>query len=136
MRGMQCGSMPSLGHLRCPMQCRSRSRFRRPRGSEMTSGVAVIGLGKIGLPLAVQMAGRGLRVRGADLSPRVADLVSGGQVPFPGEPGLAERLAEVVRAGLLTAGTDTAMAVAESAVVVVVVPLVTDQEGRPDYRSV
>ena len=118
------------------MQCRSGSRFRRSRGSEMTSGVAVIGLGKIGLPLAVQMAGKGLRVRGADLSPRVADLVSGGHVPFPGEPGLAERLAEVVRAGLLTACIDTTTAVAESDVVVVVVPLVTDQEGQPDYRAV
>jgi UDP-N-acetyl-D-glucosamine dehydrogenase len=102
----------------------------------MTGNVTVVGLGKIGLPLAVQMAGKGLRVRGADRSPRVAGLVAGGNAPFPGEPGLAERLDVVVAAGLLTATTDTAGAVAESDVVIVVVPLVTGAGGQPDYRAV
>ena len=69
----------------------------------MTSRVAVVGLGKIGLPLAVQMAGKGCRVRGADLSPEVAGLVSGGSAPFPGERGLAERLSAVVERGLARA---------------------------------
>ena len=41
----------------------------------MTARVAVVGLGKIGLPLAVQMAGKGVRVRGADVSQAVVDLV-------------------------------------------------------------
>jgi UDP-N-acetyl-D-glucosamine dehydrogenase len=98
--------------------------------------VTVVGLGKIGLPLAVQIASKGLRVRGADVSPRVVDLVSAGRVPFPGEPGLAERLAGVVKAGQLSATTDTSSAVADSEVVVVVVPLVTDPAGRPDYSAV
>jgi len=98
--------------------------------------VTVVGLGKIGLPLAVQIAGKGVCVRGADVSPVVVDLVSGGRAPFPGEPGLAERLGETVRAGLLTATTDTTAAVADSEVVVVVVPLLTDAAGQPDYRAV
>ncbi len=87
--------------------------------------VTVVGLGKIGLPLAVQMAGKGARVRGADVDPAVVRLVSDGRPPFAGEPGLAGRLDEVVNAGLLTATTDTTAAVAESDVVVVVVPLDT-----------
>jgi len=99
------------------------------------SRVTVVGLGKIGLPLAVQIAGKGFRVRGADLSSEVVGRVSASRVPFPGEPGLDERLGEVVRSGLLTATTDTAGAVAESEVVVVVVPLVTDEAGRPDYSA-
>lgn len=102
----------------------------------MTGRVTVVGLGKIGLPLAVQIAGKGVRVRGADVSPAVVDLVSGGRAPFPGEPGLAERLSAVVQAGLLTATTETTAAVAESEVVVVVVPLVTDAAGQPDYSAV
>ncbi len=101
----------------------------------MISRVTVVGLGKIGLPLAVQIAGKGFRVRGADLSSEVVGRVSASRVPFPGEPGLDERLGEVVRSGLLTATTDTAGAVAESEVVVVVVPLVTDEAGRPDYSA-
>src|SRR5713226_4563355 len=96
----------------------------------MTLNVAVIGLGKIGLPLAAQIAGKGFRVRGADRSARVVRLVSGGSVPFPGEPGLAGRLRDVTRSGLLTATTDTAGAVAASDAVIVLVPLVADGAGR------
>jgi len=102
----------------------------------MTLNVAVIGLGKIGLPLAAQIAGKGFRVRGADSSARVVRLVSGGSVPFPGEPGLAGRLRDVTRSGLLTATTDTAGAVAASDAVIVLVPLVADGAGRPDYLAV
>lgn len=102
----------------------------------MTLNVAVIGLGKIGLPLAAQIAGKGLRVRGADRSARVVRLVSGGSVPFPGEPGLAGRLRDVTRSGLLTATTDTTAAVAASDAVIVLVPLVADSAGRPDYVAV
>ncbi len=102
----------------------------------MTPDVAVVGLGKMGLPLAVQIAGKGFRVRGADRSERVAALVSGGRAPFPGEPGLASRLRDVTGSGRLTATTDTAGAVAASDVVVVLVPLVTDSAGRPDFSAV
>jgi len=102
----------------------------------VTGDVAVVGLGKIGLPLAVQIAGKGLRVHGADLSPKVAHLVSSCRAPFPGEPGLDERLTEVVENGLLTATTSTEEAVAKSEVIVVVVPLVTNVAGEPDYSAV
>jgi nucleotide sugar dehydrogenase len=102
----------------------------------MTGEVTVVGLGKIGLPLAVQIAGKGLRVHGADINPDVVASVSSAVTPFPGEPGLAERLGRVVAAGLLTAATDTAQAVAKSDVVIVVVPLVTDAAGEPDFSAV
>lgn len=96
----------------------------------------MVGLGKIGLPLAVQIAGKGCHVRGADRSHAVARLVSDRQVPFPGEAGLPERLAEVARAGLLSATTDTVAAVSASDVVIVVVPLVTGPAGQPDFSMV
>lgn len=102
----------------------------------MSARVTVVGLGKIGLPLAVQIAGKGFRVWGADTSPDVAGHVSGGRVPFPGEPGLAGRLSDVVAAGRLTATTHTADAVSSSDVVIIIVPLVMGTSGRPDYASV
>jgi UDP-N-acetyl-D-mannosaminuronate dehydrogenase len=40
----------------------------------MTSEVTVVGLGKIGLPLAVQIAGKGFRVHGVDRNPDVTCL--------------------------------------------------------------
>jgi nucleotide sugar dehydrogenase len=97
--------------------------------------VAIIALGKIGLPLAVQIASKGHRVRGADISHHVVALVNSGSPPFPGEEGLPELLVEVVESGRLTASTDTEAAVAASQVVVVVVPLMTDESGVPDFAA-
>jgi nucleotide sugar dehydrogenase len=97
------------------------------------STVCVVGLGKIGLPLAVQYAHRGHRVVGADVNAEVVRLVSAGTEPFPGEAELDTRLREVVADGRLSATTDTAAAVAESDVVVLVVPLFVDAAGQPDF---
>ena len=95
--------------------------------------ITVVGLGKIGLPLAVQFARSGHDVLGADVSQPVVDLVNAGTEPFPGEAHLAEYLAETVRDGRLVATTDTAGAVSQSDAVVVVVPLFVDEEARPDF---
>ncbi|MGN6723802.1 MAG: nucleotide sugar dehydrogenase [Marmoricola sp.] len=95
--------------------------------------ITVVGLGKIGLPLAVQFARSGQEVIGADVSSKVVELVNAGTEPFPGEAHLQEYLAEAVAAGTLSATTDTADAVSRSDAVVVVVPLFVDDEARPDF---
>jgi nucleotide sugar dehydrogenase len=95
--------------------------------------ICVVALGKIGLPLAVQFASKGHRVIGADVSESTVRTVGQGLVPFPGEADLDVKLKEAVSAGLLTATTDTAAAVAESEAVVVVVPLFVDADGKPDF---
>jgi nucleotide sugar dehydrogenase len=98
--------------------------------------VCVVGLGKIGLPLAVQIASKGIEVIGADISSQTVDQVNKGLSPFPGEAGLEEMLRDAVDRGVLSAVTDTQRAVTESSVVVVVVPLVTDEDGTPDFASI
>ena len=95
--------------------------------------ITVVGLGKIGLPLAVQFASKGHTVHGADTNPAVVESVNAGAEPFPGEAHLQEKLETAVNAGLLKATTDTASAVADSDAVVVVVPLFVDAEGVPDF---
>ena len=98
--------------------------------------VAVIGLGKIGLPLAVQFARQGFRVRGADINPTVVETVTNGRPPFPGEPFLEEFLGEVLASGAFTVTVDTVDAVEQSSVVVVAVPLVVDVQGEPDFTAI
>jgi nucleotide sugar dehydrogenase len=95
--------------------------------------ICVVALGKIGLPLAVQMATKGHHVVGADVSTSTVDLVRAGTVPFPGEDRLDVLLKQVVDSGALEATTDTAAAVAKADVVVVVVPLYVDEQGVPDF---
>ncbi len=96
---------------------------------------SVVALGKIGLPLAVQIASKGHEVIGADISQAVVDLVNRGEVPFPGEADLDTKLAAAIEQGLLVATTSTAEAVAASKAVIVVVPLMTDGDGTPDFRA-
>ena len=98
--------------------------------------VTVVALGKIGLPLAVQFASKGHRVIGADINPETVALVNEGVEPFPGEAHLGEKLADAVGAGLLSATTDTAAAVAQSDAVVLVVPLFVDAAGVPDFAPI
>ena len=97
--------------------------------------VCVVALGKIGLPLAVQIASKGYEVIGADVSAEVVGLVNSAIPPFPGEAHLDELLGEAISQGLLNATTNTTEAVSESEVVVVVVPLMTDSEGVPDFSA-
>ena len=86
----------------------------------------VVALGKIGLPLAVQIASKGEAVIGVDINQKVVDLVNAGIEPFPGETGLAERLNQALKDGNLKATTDTRAAVSRSDCVVIVVPVVVD----------
>jgi nucleotide sugar dehydrogenase len=95
--------------------------------------IAVVALGKIGLPLAVQFANKGHQVIGCDVNQKTVDLVNAGTEPFPGEAHLQEHLGNVVKNGNLIATTDTQDAVSKSEAVVVVVPLFVDEQGVPDF---
>ena len=95
--------------------------------------IALVALGKIGLPLAVQFAMKGHQVIGCDVNQKTVDLVNAGTEPFPGEAHLDEYLKKVVASGHLTATTDTTAAVAQVDAVVVVVPLFVDSDGVPDF---
>jgi nucleotide sugar dehydrogenase len=96
--------------------------------------IAVVGIGKIGQPLAALYASREHQVIGADSSPAVAESVRAGHATVVNEPGLEALVAEASAAGQLTATTDTAEAVAVSEVVVVAVPLLIDDAKNLDYR--
>ena len=96
--------------------------------------VTVIGLGKIGLPLAVQFALKGHEVLGCDVNKKTVEQINDGIEPFPGETNLQNFLTQVIKNGNLIATTETEDAVSKSEVVVVVVPLLVDQEGMPDFE--
>ncbi|TMF53528.1 MAG: nucleotide sugar dehydrogenase [Chloroflexi bacterium] len=98
------------------------------------SRVAVVGLGKIGLPLAAQYAARGLSVIGCDVNPDVVAAVNAGRSHIREEAGLEEAVAEAVAAGRLSATTDTSGGVAGVSAVVLIVPLLADRDHNIDYR--
>ena len=97
----------------------------------------VVALGKIGLPLAAQLARTGHDVIGCDIDERVVADVNAAREPFPGEAELGAVLEAVVLGegpGRLRATTDTTAAVAGGPdLVVLVPPLVVDAQARPDW---
>lgn len=96
--------------------------------------IAVVALGKIGLPLAAQFASMGNDVVGVDVSEATVQAVNSLSRDYPLEAGLDERLAAAVGAGRLRATTSFAEAVPTADVVVVVVPLVVHHStGAPDF---
>jgi nucleotide sugar dehydrogenase len=97
--------------------------------------VAVIGLGKIGLPLAAQFAGKGMIVIGCDVLPAVVETVNAGHSHIEEEPGLEEKIAAAVSAGRLRATLDTTAAVKAAGTVVLIVPLLVDIRHDIDFRQ-
>ena len=98
--------------------------------------VAVIGLGKIGLPLAAQFAAKGMQVIGCDERQSVVDSVSSGHSYIREEEGLEEAVAAAVAGGRLRATLDTTAAAAEADVVVVIVPLMVGSDRSIDYGNI
>ena len=97
--------------------------------------ITVVGMGKIGLPLAVQFAKKGNAVFGADINVETVEMINKGLEPFPGEKNLQVFLKEEVNAGRLVATLDTVAAVSKSDAVIVVVPLFVDKNGVPDFGA-
>jgi nucleotide sugar dehydrogenase len=95
--------------------------------------VAVVGLGKIGLPLAVQYASRGLSVAGYDIDAEKVDSINAGCCPIAGEEGLEEGLNAALAAGSLRATADARDAMAGADVIVLIVPIGLTPDREPDF---
>lgn len=98
--------------------------------------IAVVGLGHIGLPLAVQYASRGHEVVGCDIDDGIVAAINEGRSPHDDELALVERVPELVRSGLLRATTDDAAGVRAAEVVVVIVPVAVDERREIDFGPI
>ena len=104
-------------------------------GEVGTAGVvAVVGAGKMGLPLAAQFAGHGWEVVAVDVQEAVVAAINDGRSHLGEEPGVGELVASAHAAGRLRATTDGAAAAREADVVVLIVPVMLDAAHQPDYR--
>lgn len=96
--------------------------------------VALVGAGKMGLPLAAQFAGHGWQVIAVDVNQAVVDAINDGRSHVGEEPGLMEAVADAHAAARLRATTDGAAAARDADVVVIIVPVMLDERQQPDYR--
>lgn len=95
--------------------------------------VIVGGCGRVGLPLGLAFADRGLSVTLFDIDQQAVEHVAGGKMPFA-EPGAQQILGRVIGRTLEVTSSPDAIREAESVVVVIGTPL--DEHLNPDPGSV
>ena len=88
--------------------------------------ISVVGLGKLGAPLAALLADRGHDVVGVDRQPDVVDLLNAGRTPVQ-EPGLADLIQR--NRERLRGTTDAAAAIEETDITFLVVPTPSTPSG-------
>src|SRR3989442_516837 len=93
----------------------------------MSYDVSIIGLGRVGLPLALTFADRGLRVIGIDKDAELMASVRDGQMPFE-ETGTQEVLDRVHAAGTLELSEHVADAAQADHVVITI--------GTPSFSHI
>jgi len=93
--------------------------------------MAVIGIGRVGLPFALSFADRGVNVLGVDRNPDHVDTVNNGTLPFL-EHGAEPLLKEALDLGTFKATTASKEAVTSADVVVLTVGTPLDTNQRAD----
>ena len=107
----------------------------RTKIDDRTARLAVVGLGYVGLAVSAVFAEAGFDVLGVELRPERVESINEGVVPLSGnEPGLADLLAEVVKAGRLHATGDYAN-LKDRDVVLIAVETPVDENHVPRYDA-
>jgi len=99
------------------------------------ASVAVIGLGRVGLPLALAFARSGLRVVGVDVDAQRVSAVNKGDMPFF-YPEVQRWLKEALAKGAFAASTPSKETIEHSDVIVITVGTPTGQQYQLDYSQV
>jgi nucleotide sugar dehydrogenase len=98
--------------------------------------VTVIGMGKIGLPLAVNFAINGARVTGLDVQEKLVSQINSGIEPFPGEKDLEVKLKSCIGNGSLVATLEKSHSISKADIIVVCIPLIINRENLPDFDNI
>lgn len=96
--------------------------------------IAIVGMGRVGLPLAVAFASAGFRVSGVEPDEERRRSIELGKMPFQ-EPGAEPMLAAAVAAGSLTASALPGEVVPEADVIVLCLGTPLSSDLRPDYSQ-
>src|SRR5712692_9870527 len=99
----------------------------------MEKTISVVGLGKLGAPLAACLAAKGMRVIGVDADPRKVEAINAGRAPLY-EPQLEEFIRKAN--GRLTATSELGEAVAASEITFIVVATPSEHDGGFSLRHV
>ncbi len=97
--------------------------------------IAVYGMGRVGIPIAVAWLRAGARVIGVDINESLVSNLNNGVVNLKDEPGIEEGIRKGLKEGKFKATTDGIQASKSSDVKIIVVPTVLNNQRRLDTRN-
>lgn len=103
--------------------------------------VAVIGVGRIGLPTSLMISQKGYQTYGIDIDPVLVEKINlgGGDPPIPfvlDEPNLPEALQKVLTNKKLLATTDSKTYAMKSDIIIVCIPTPVTEQKVPNYAII
>ena len=96
--------------------------------------IGLIGLGRVGLPLAATLANEGFEVTGIDIQEEVIAKVSIGESPFPDEVGLKELVERAVARKTLRATSQIAAIKEHDLIIITVSTFIRDE--HPEIEAI
>ncbi|MFX0138118.1 MAG: nucleotide sugar dehydrogenase [Candidatus Hodarchaeota archaeon] len=97
--------------------------------------LAVIGLGRIGLPTAAIFAESGVNVIGIEINPKLVELLNQGK-NYIDEPGLDELIERNIKSKKLKISKDLNLALANSEIIIIAVSIPITKDNKPDYSII
>ena len=97
--------------------------------------IAVIGIGRIGLPTALCFANSGFETIGIDINQKLVDMVNSGDYPLKDEPEFDKVFENVLEKKKFSAQTDITKVIPNSDIVLLSLPTPMDNQNIPDYTA-
>ncbi len=94
--------------------------------------ICVLGLGRVGLPLALTLADSGFDVFGGDINQELVDSINKGICPFKEEEGLED----LMNKNVVKASTDVPKVIGDSDIIIVTVPTLIKENKKPDIDAI
>jgi UDP-N-acetyl-D-mannosaminuronic acid dehydrogenase len=104
----------------------------RERIEKRQARIAIVGMGRVGLPLGIAFARVGFRVMGLDTDAARRQEIELGKMPFH-EPGSEQPLSDVIESGALTVHEDPADVVGQADVIVLCLATPLAPDLRANY---
>ena len=97
--------------------------------------IAVVGIGRIGLPTALCFANSGFETIGIDINEKLVNMVNSGDYPLKDEPEFDKVFESVLEKKKFSAETDISKVIPNSDIVLLSLPTPMNNQNIPDYTA-
>jgi nucleotide sugar dehydrogenase len=97
--------------------------------------IAVVGIGRIGLPTALCFANSGFETIGIDINEKLVNMVNSGDYPLKDEPEFDKVFESVLEKKKFSAETDIKKVIPNSDIILLSLPTPMNNQNIPDYTA-